>query len=355
MPTSYEHQINKLLDRFNFHFTKSQVKQVIDTVARSKDDFKRDVLNAVGTNTDLQNKLNELGLLALQLDTRQVELFNVTEQADKIALNSLFATLSLTTEQSIIDAFPFPVENVSLLNSLQTSRVYPVLRDSVSFGGETYKRIVASVITDREIEEPVPASHLSASGIQLQNADTTFMMKRRVRTQLFHVIYWSENQSRLILSVDRASMSRTACQTQLFIMRQFLMANSVDHGDPINVFHAIGPMYDAADGYITKVGHVTTDSNPVRIPLKGSQKCLKQDSYHNTGETAGYVHAKFAVTKKWEFPVANTTRKIDIEVGLMGHPKMLDTSQPLTDFSVNKSSRLDDFNFAIEKVLLHLP
>lgn len=355
MPTSYEHQISKLLDRFNFHFTKSQVKQVIDTVARSKDDFKRDVLNAVGTNTDLQNKLNELGLLALQLDTRQVELFNVTEQDDKIALNSLFATLSLTTEQSIIDAFPFPVENVLLLNSLQTNRVYPVLRDSVSFGGETYKRIVASVITDREIEEPVPASHLSASGIQLQNADTTFMMKRRVRTQLFHVIYWCENLSRLILSVDRASMSRTACQTQLFIMRQFLMANSVDHGDPINVFHAIGPMYDAADGYITKVGHVTTDSNPVRIPLKGSQKCLKQDSYHNTGETAGFVHAKFAVTKKWEFPVANTTRKIYIEVGLMGHPKMLDTSQPLTDFSVNKSSRLDDFNFAIEKVLLHLP
>lgn len=355
MPTSYEHQISKLLDRFNFHFTKSQVKQVIDTVARSKDDFKRDVLNAVGTNTDLQNKLNELGLLALQLDTRQVELFNVTEQDDKIALNSLFATLSLTTEQSIIDAFPFPVENVLLLNSLQTNRVYPVLRDSVSFGGETYKRIVASVITDREIEEPVPASHLSASGIQLQNADTTFMMKRRVRTQLFHVIYWCENLSRLILSVDRASMSRTACQTQLFIMRQFLMTNSVDHGDPINVFHAIGPMYDAADGYITKVGHVTTDSNPVRIPLKGSQKCLKQDSYHNTGETAGFVHAKFAVTKKWEFPVANTTRKIYIEVGLMGHPKMLDTSQPLTDFSVNKSSRLDDFNFAIEKVLLHLP
>lgn len=355
MPTSYENQISQLLDRFNFYFIKSQVKEVIDTVARSKDDFKRDVLSVVDINTDLQNKLNELGLLAIQLDTRQVELFNVIQQTDQIALDSMFATLPLSTEQSIVDAFPFPVEDTSLLNSLQTNRVYPVLRDSVSLGGEKYNRIVASVITDREIEEPVPASHLSSSGIQLQNADTTFMMKRRVRTQLFHVIYWCKNKSRLILSVDRASMSRTACQTQLFIMRQFIVANGIDHGDPIDVFHAIGPMYDATDGYITKVGHVTTDSNPVRIPLKGNQKCLKQDSYHNTGETAGYVHAKFAVTKKWEFPLENTTRKIDIEVGLMGHPRMLDTAQPLTDFSVNKSLRLDDFNFAIEKVLLHLP
>lgn len=354
MPTSYEHQINKLLDRFNFNFTKSQVKQVIDTVARSKDDFKRDVLSVVGTNIYLQNRLNELGLLALQLDTRQVELFNVTDEADKMSLNSLFATLPLTNEQSIIDAFPFPVENISELSRLKTSKVYPVLRDSVLLGDETYKRIVASVITDREIEEPVPASHLSERGIKLQNADIMFMMKRRVRTQLFHVIYWCENKSRLILSVDRASMSRIACQTQLFIMRKLLFNNGVDHGDPINVFSAIEPIYDATDGYITKVGHLTTDSNPVRIPLRGRQKCLKQDCYHSTGESAGFVHAKFAVTKKWEFPVEGTTRKIDIEVGLMGHPKMLDTSQPLTDFSVNKSSRLDDFNFAIEKVLTHL-
>ncbi|TOO01275.1 hypothetical protein CGH44_22820, partial [Vibrio parahaemolyticus] len=127
-----------------------------------------------------------------------------------------------------------------------------------------------------------------------------------------------------------------------------------DYGNATNVFGAIEPLYNANDGYITKLGHVTTNGNPVRIPLKSKQKCLKQDNYHQAGEGGGHVHAKFAVFKKWEFAQAGSKRVVDIEVGLAGQPKMLDTAQPLTDFSINKPKRLEDFNFAIDKVLSHI-
>ncbi|PHM24817.1 hypothetical protein [Xenorhabdus budapestensis] len=355
MPTSYEHQLDTLLERFNFHFTKCQIKQVIDTASRSKDGFKADVLAVVNGNQNLQGKLNELGLLALQLDTRQVEVFNISDAAVQSALDSLFGTVQLTTEQLIFDAFPFPIENKTQLNQLRTGTVYPVKSDTVDMSTNTYNRLVICTVVDKEIEEPVLPAHLSQAGQQLLNANTTFTMKRKVRTQLFHVVYWCTALSRLILSVDRNVMSLSTCQDQLFVLRQFLMAKGVDSGRATNVFGAIEPLYNAADGYVTKLGHVTTDGNPVRIPLKSQQECLKQDQYHQAGEGGGHVHAKFAVAKKWKFPIANTSRVVDIEIGLMGQPKMLDTAQPLTDFSVNKSKRLEDFNFAIDKVLSLIP
>ena len=81
---------------------------------------------------------------------------------------------------------------------------------------------------------------------------------------------------------------------------------------------------------------------------------MKQDHYHQAGEGGGHVHAKFSVAKKWIFKLDDTNKIVDIEVNLAGKPNMLDTSQPLTDFSINKSKRLKDFDFAIDKVLSHV-
>lgn len=355
MPTSYEHQLDTLLERFKFNFTKSQIKQVFDTVSRSKDGLKDDVLAAVGNCQKLQDKLNELGLLALQLDTRQVEVFNIADTNIKTTLNALLRQIKITTEQIILDAFPFPIEDKSQLKKLKAGTVYPVKSDTVNMGGNTYNRLTICTIVEREVEEPVLSEHLSLSGQQLLSENTKITIRRKEQIQLFHVIYWCNTLSRLILSVDRNVLPRSVCQDQLFALRQFLLAKGIDPGIAINVFGAIEPLYNAADGYVTNLGHVTTDGNPVRIPLKGKQECLKEDSYHKAGEGGGYVHAKFAVAKKWRRAVADTSRLIDIEVGLMGQPKMLDTAQPLTDFSVNKSKRLEDFNFTLDEVLSLIP
>ena len=355
MSTSYEHQLDTLLERFKFHFTVSQIKQVMVTTSRSRDGFKNDVLTGIAANQALQSKINELGLLALQLDTRQVEVFNITVDTDKTALDSLFTTVQLTTEALINDAFPFPIEDKSTLTALNTGTIYPVLIDTVTMGTDLYNRLVVCTVVDKVIEEPVPMAHLSHAGQKHQNVDTTYMMKRKIRTQLFHVLYWCSDISKLILSVDRNVLSLSTTQDQLFVFRQFLMQKGVDTGNSINVFGAIEPLYKAIDGYITKLGHVTTDGNPVRIPLKSKQKCLKKDHYHQAGEDGGHVHAKFAIAKKWEFKIDDTTRTVDIEVGLIGQPKMLDTAQPLTDFSINKSKRLEDLSFAIDKVLSLVP
>ncbi|MCC3732025.1 hypothetical protein LLS47_03600 [Rouxiella badensis] len=75
MSTSYSHRIDTLLERFSFNFAKGQINEVLTLKSRSKEVFKQDILSAVSDNPPLQDKINKLGLLALQLDTRQVEVF----------------------------------------------------------------------------------------------------------------------------------------------------------------------------------------------------------------------------------------------------------------------------------------
>lgn len=355
MPTSFEHQLDTLLERFSFNFTKYEINKVLQVTSQSKAAYKQEILSVIDGNEELKNKIKELGLLALQLDTRQVEVFRIIEDDDKDALDAFFSSVQVTTETSINDAFPFPIEDRSQLNRLSTGIIYPIQADPVTVGESEYRRLIACSMVDKEIEEPVPASHLSQTGQSLLGNDTVFTMKRKVRTQLFHVIYWCSESSKLIISVDRNGLTIAASQDQLFMLRQFIMQHGVDYGQPTNVFGAIEPLYNAVDGFVTNLGHVTTDGNPVRIPLKGKQECLKKDHYHQAGEGGGYVHAKFMVAKKWKFLVDDTSRVVEVEVALAGQPKMLDTAQPLSDFALNKVRRLEDFNFAIEKVLSHIP
>lgn len=355
MPTSFEHQLDTLLERFSFNFTKFEINKVLQLTSQSKAAYKQEILSVIEGNEDLKSKIKELGLLALQLDTRQIEVFRIDVDDVKDALDIFFTNVQISTETSINDAFPFPIEDKTCLNRLSTGIIYPIKSDEVSVGESEYRRVIACSMVDKEIEEPVPASHLSQTGQSLLGTDTVFTMKRKVRTQLFHVIYWCSESSKLILSVDKNGLTIATSQEQLFMLRQFLMRHGVDYGQATNVFGAIEPLYNAVDGFVTNLGHVTTDGNPVRIPLKGKQECLKKDHYHQAGEVGGYVHAKFMVAKKWKFVVDDTSRVVEVEVTLAGLPKMLDTAQPLSDFAVNKVRRLEDFGFAIDKVLSHIP
>lgn len=354
MPTSYEHQINFIIERFGFTFTKSEIKSVIGIYAASKKALIREVLESIEGNEQLKDKLNDLGLLSLQLDTRQIELFNISNLKVVKNLKRFFEKVQITDVKDFLNSFPFPIEKKSVLNRLKTGKIHPILSDSVVLNKNIYQRVVLSTIIEKEIEEEVPISHLSEAGLREHSANTIYTMKKKVRTQLFHAIYWCETNSKLILSVDKNAITMSITHDQLFVLKQFLMESGVDTGAAINVFGAIEPLYKSRDGCVTKIGHVTTDGNPVRIPLKGRQRCLKEDNYHKVGEGQGFVHAKFAVAKKWEFKLEETGVKFDVEVGLNGQPRMLDTAQPLTDFTISRTKRLEDFSFAIDKVLSHL-
>ncbi|WP_233602849.1 hypothetical protein [Citrobacter freundii] len=155
MPTSFEHQLDTLLERFSFNFTKYEINKVLQVTSQSKVAYKQEILSVVDGNQELKKKIKELGLLSLQLDTRQVEVFRITEDDDKHALDAFFSSVQVTTETAINDAFPFPIEDRSQLNRLSTGIIYPLKSDAVSVGKSEYRRLIACSMVDKEIEEPV--------------------------------------------------------------------------------------------------------------------------------------------------------------------------------------------------------
>lgn len=351
MSTSYKSQVDTLIERFGFTFLKKEINSVADVKSRSIEQLRMDILNLIENNIEVKEKVESLGLLSIQNGNRQVEVYSLNNDSDKQKLKLLIENLDVSFDSIIYKSFPFPVESSNLTDGFKMDTIYPILSDEIEISGDRYYRIVVSSFVDKEVDEPVPEEYLSDKA----KLNAVYMMKRTIRTQLFHVIYWNYEESQLIISVDKNKLSIFLSQEQLFIMRNFLMRNGVDCGTAINVFGAISPLYDADDGYITHIGHVTTDGNPVRIPLKNKGECLKKDHYHQAGEGGGFVHAKFMIEKKWKLGVIDSTKTVDVEVGLMGQAKMLDTQQPLSDFSVNSVKRLEDFRFAIKKVLSLIP
>ncbi|ELA9310782.1 hypothetical protein [Vibrio parahaemolyticus] len=352
MSTSYEHQLNTLMGRFGFQHTKREIKKVFPTTAISKDSFREEVAREALSSPELKESIEELGVLASKMGTRQVELFKI-HMDDHDSLDSVFDNVTLVSSGDVYDAFPFPIEEQNKLRKLSKGVVLPMLKSDITLGDYQFKTLILCAVAEKEVEETLGANHLNEAGLEFtRDQEGELIFKRKQNTQLFHTVYWSKEAELLIISVDRHSLSLTSSQDQLFLLRGYLTNNGAHPGDALNVFNAIEPLYNESDGYVVKLGHVTTQSNPVRIQLKGSEKCLKQDRYHSTGENQGFVDAKFAVAKRWFFR-GESEVKIPVEVELSGKAAMIYSAQPLTDFAVNKCMRLQDLDFAIKNVLPH--
>ncbi|MEZ8854709.1 hypothetical protein AB4453_01190 [Vibrio atlanticus] len=352
MSTSYEHQLNTLMGRFGFQHTKREIKKVFSTKAASKESFREEVAREASASSELQAAISDLGLLASKMGTRQIELFRVHED-DHESLDDVFDNVTLTSSGDVYNAFPFPIEDQGKLRKLKKNVVLPMQKLDTTLGDYQFKTLIMCAVAEKEVEEILAAAHLNDEGLEYtKDQEGELVFKKKQNTQLFHTAYWSKEAELLIISVDRHSLSHTSSQDQLFLLRGYLTNSGAHPGDALNVFNAIEPLYNESDGYVVKLGHVTTQSNPVRIQLKGSEKCLKQDRYHSTGENQGFVDAKFAVAKRWFFK-GESEVKIPVEVELSGKAAMIHTAQPLTDFTVNKCVRLQDLDFVIKNVLPH--
>lgn len=163
MPTSFKHQLETLIERFGFHYTRNQIKLILGAVPRAKVDLIEYVLSIVDGNDKLKGKLDELGLLALQLNTRQIEVFDVDEDNEG-PLDKLFQ-LEVNINELISNAFPFPIENINSLKSLKKGEVYPIFSGSIELGDGEYKVLLISNVIEKDIELPVTESYLTSEAL----------------------------------------------------------------------------------------------------------------------------------------------------------------------------------------------
>lgn len=349
MSANLKEQVSELLDRYNFLFVKRLVKSVVNTSAQSKQDFIEDIAVKASTSDELRALLADLGRRSAQLGTRQVEVFSLDNQSTKSRLANFFDELELSTSGAMLSFYPFSVSGTENLSLLKRGEIKVMEKGLIALGDVDFHFVVLSTVTEKEVKTSAN-EYMTDEGLEFlrANGGSAYVYSKK-KIQLFHTLYWNVENGQFIISVDRRNLCVSDSQDQLYIVRNFLFKSMVTIGEPMNIFEAINPLYNESDGYIVKLGHVTTQSNPVRLSLKGTENCLKQDLYHNSGESEGYVQAKFAVAKKWYFSDEDENTHC-VEIELSGKPAMLDTSQPLTDFSINKCLRIEDFDFAVKNV-----
>ncbi|MEZ9422165.1 hypothetical protein AB4186_01705 [Vibrio lentus] len=352
MAASFVHQVSELIERLNLNYVRRELKPVFSTSVKSKREFIEEVAANAPLSAELQSRLLSLGALSCHLGSRQLEVFKVSDASTKKRLNAFFQNAEITKQKLLLGQFPFSIEDSEELRALKKSEIHILERGDITFKDKEYNFMLVSSVAEKEVKT-VGTEYLTEEGLEYleENNASVYVYSTR-KVQLFHSLYWHADSDELLISVDRSKLSMSDSQDQLFMIRGMLSKEVISVGDPLNVFGAIEPLYNDVDGYVVKLGHVTTQSNPVRLTLKGAEKCLKKDRYHNSGESGGHVAGKFSVSKRWSLRDENENN-FNIEVELYGKPAMLDTAQPLTDFAVIKCLRIEDLNFAIQNVSPH--
>lgn len=350
-----ETKLQFIFERLGFNPARRAMKEHFNrSFPKGKNEMFADIELLSASDKTHQAFIDDCGKSCVHLGTRHIELFKIKDLVKKSALQKFFSALMSkpSTNKTLSNAYPFPVTDQSVLAKIKKNNLHVMQIGDLTIDSNAYKFIVFSAVIEHEVEQD-GTKYLNQSGQDLvKNNDVHFYYVAREYRQLFHVLYWDEQNETAILSVDKNSVSVNQSRDQLFLTRTYIEQKTLGAlGNALNVFDAIEPLYNDFNGRVIRLGHVTSDGNPVRLKLTRGQTCLKQDKYHGAGETGGHVHAKFSIGKSWSFgPVDKRTV---IEVDLAGKAAMLDTAQPLSDFEVAKCSCLKDLDFAIKTVRPH--
>ncbi|HFQ5435235.1 TPA: hypothetical protein ACGUMO_000848 [Vibrio vulnificus] len=350
MAKKLEEQLNFIFERLGYHPARREMNAYFGrSFSKSKNDMFDDIGALLSADARHSNFLRLTGGTCIHLGNRHVELYSVKDPVRKNSLESFFTNASLSNHKELTAQYPFPIMEQDVLARIKKNQVHLMDKGSIDIEGETFSFAVFSTVTEHEIEQDGTA-YLNQSGMQLiQKSNVHFYYVSKEYRQLFHVLYWNAAQETAILSIDKNLLSLQRSRDQLFLTKNYIEQRAIGAlGKPLNVFDAIEPLYNSPQGKIVRLGHVTSDGNPVRLKLTRGQICLKQDKYHEIGESNGFVHAKFALGKSWTFGAVD--RRSDVEVHLAGKAAMLDTAQPLSDFEIVKCARLEDLRFAIENI-----
>ncbi|HIF6108286.1 TPA: hypothetical protein ACX3HW_001910 [Vibrio parahaemolyticus] len=340
-----------LWDRFGFNHFKRRMNEDTKVVGSSKKNYIDALAIALQNSSTLNLHMEKLCLEAQLLGTRQVELFIVNDKKDRSYLTSFLNNIVTTTNSDISSSYPFPLRDKAALS--RVSGLHFLRKASVSLGNISYQCVIVSTVTDKVVKSPAN-KYLNAMGKKKHTSGAEFFVEEKEYRQHFHAMLWNESKGHFIISVDRTDgLSISDCRDELYRLRTYVNQHSkADIGKAKNVFGAIDPLYKAVDGYITKLGILTTQSNPVRLKLGSNEECIKKDQYHSLGETHGHVHTRFSVAKRW-LKKLNDGNSIEVTIELPGSPSQLDTGVPLSDFSIHKCARLEDIQFSLGTVYPH--
>lgn len=195
-------------------------------------------------------------------------------------------------------------------------------------------------------------THLSDAGMELRANGGEIKCKTRQVTQCFNTIMLMPAEKILILTIDLSILPRSESQPQQYLVAKFIKKEAgVILNNPLELFGSIQDLYEKVDGRISHVSFITSDGNTSSLKLKPSQKCLRQDVYHHSGESTSPILTKFKLGKIWDLP-QSSSHILSVELILPGKRTMLDNPRIRLHEAIAKNcNNIDSIIFIVEKIL----
>jgi len=119
-------------------------------------------------------------------------------------------------------------------------------------------------------------------------------------------------------------------------------------GSTLNFYPAIKKLYDANDGVVGELGHVTDAAGIYREKMRHKSRDVRTDPYHHGGTIAVVDLNAYSISKHWPSPTGNG----EPEVSIPAHFSIASDKNPVVDvLHVLNCSCQEDYDFVLGKVL----
>lgn len=244
--------------------------------------------------------------------------------------------------------YPMPRDELQEYNGGATCVAYMQI-------GNQHDFILCSKIRVTEREE-MPGTALGDEAVQDFGAFDELIGIRRRPVQLFDVISIDPVAGYLDIrldglkkiSVEDLKLRVTAIER---IINEFAKKTlGVDRllANPINFYPAIERLYEAPDGTIGELGHVTDAAGIYKEKMRRKDLDVRKDPYHHGGTEAVKNLNPFSISKRWiskqgyGYP----------EVAIPAHFSVASSEDPVIDMIyIFGCTCIEDYNFVMMKVL----
>lgn len=271
------------------------------------------------------------------------------------------------------------VEIIRRLNSLQKNTTpfdshypYPITREELSktdnnlyfmermepTGVDSFHKYIFTSRNSFSVRKPIDKSSLKETDDSDYDSDEIGKIYIQIREQVqtFNSILISRTHGIILVCADCSTIPQAEASA-IFSGLEAFIKNTLPNKiiNPVNFFGCIENLYVNTDGYISSIHFVTGDGNSSSLNLKNGLKCIKNDSYHQSGEQAAGTLLKYEITKYWNF-MPFPDKFISIALSLTGKKTMIENVQERLNYVFfPKCPSATELNFLVQKLIQSIP
>ncbi|EET6904394.1 hypothetical protein FER05_002871 [Escherichia coli] len=343
-----EQTVKNINSRFGWRNTRKLLGSSLGVTAQGLPLFIERVNSVVQHNPDLKDRIDDFWKGLIFSGNRLLSIYRITDE-DVAKLQTIF-TNQKKDNSPFSEKYPTPLSREELLVA-DTELHFAELRQDIIRDKQIDTAVFLSKAYYTEVIELDP-THLSDAGMELRANGGEIKCKTRQVTQCFNTIMLMPAEKILILTIDLSILPRSESQPQQYLVAKFIKKEAgVILNNPLELFGSIQDLYEKVDGRISHVSFITSDGNTSSLKLKPSQKCLRQDVYHHSGESASPILTKFKLGKIWDLP-QSSSHILSVELILLGKRTMLDNPRIRLHEAIAKNcNNIDSIIFIVEKIL----